>query len=159
MIVLIVVLNILIQSTLISRFPIFGVYGNLSIAVVVALSIGFGSYTGGYSGLLIGLIEDVLFSPVIGTRALIYFMIGFLIGSTEAGISKEDVRSGIVFTIIGTVFYYLVHFILMRLISEPFNMIQYLKGPLFIEIFINLLLYFICFITFRKVFDYPRFRL
>lgn len=158
-IIIILVANIIIQSTLISRLPVFGVWGNLSIAVIVALSIGFGSYTGGYSGLFIGLIEDILFSPVIGTRALIYFIIGFLIGNTEAGINKEDVRSGIIFTMAATAFYYFIHFLLMRAIGEAFNMGQYLMGPLFIEILINLMLYIICFKLFNRIFDYPRFRL
>lgn len=158
-IILILLASILIQTTLLSRLSIFGVYGNLSIAVVVALSIGFGSYTGGYSGLAIGIIEDILFSPVIGTRALIYFVIGFLIGNTEAGINKEDVRSGVIFTILGTCFYYIFHFLLMRVIGESFNFIQYLAGPLFIEILLNLILYIICFKLFNKIFDYPRFRL
>lgn len=158
-IVIILLVDIIIQSTLLSRVSIFGVSGNLSIAVIVALSIGFGSYTGGYSGLVIGLVEDILFSPVVGTRALIYFVIGFLIGNTEAGINKEDVRSGVIFTILATVFYYLIHFLMMWVIGEAFNLTQYLTKPLFIEIVLNLILYIICFKLFKKIFDYPRFRL
>lgn len=159
LIVLVIFLNILFQATVFSRISVFGVYSNLSLAVVVALSIGFGSYTGGYSGLIIGLVEDILFSPVIGVRALIYFILGFLIGSTEAGINKEDPRSGIIFTIGGTLFYYLIYTIVFNLIGEGFDILAYLMGPIFLEILLNLILYLICFTLFKKIFKYPRFRL
>ncbi|NMB09433.1 MAG: rod shape-determining protein MreD [Tissierellia bacterium] len=157
--VLIILLNIVIQSTILSRFSLFGVHENLSIPIVVALAIGFGAYTGGFSGLVIGLIEDILFSPVIGMRALIYFVLGFLIGSSEAGINKEDIRSGIIFTILGTIFYLIVYYIIGYLIGINISFKEYLFGPIFLEMLYNSIIYIFVFKIFNRVYDFPRFRL
>lgn len=157
--VLIVLANIIIQSTILSRIDIFGVHANLSIPIVVALSIGFGAYTGGFSGLAIGLIEDILFSPVIGMRALIYFVMGYIIGSSEAGINKEDIRSGLILTVLGTVFYALAYFAITYAIGSKISLVSYFKGPIFIEIILNSILYLIVFKVFNKIYDFPRFRL
>lgn len=157
--ILIVLLNIIIQSTILSRFSLFGVHANLSIPIVVALAIGFGAYTGGFSGLIIGLIEDVLFSPVIGMRALIYFVLGFLIGGSEAGINKEDIRSGIIFTIIGTFLYLIGYYIISFMIGVKISFKEYLLGPVFIEMIYNSILYIFVFKIFNRVYDFPRFRL
>ena len=53
---LIVLLDIIIQATLLSRISVFNVYTNISIPIVVLLSIGFGAYTGSLNGMIIGLI-------------------------------------------------------------------------------------------------------
>lgn len=154
---LIVLLDIVIQSTLLSRISVFNVYCNLSIPVVVLLSIGFGAYTGSINGIIIGLIEDAIFSPVIGVRALIYFTSGFLIGNSEAAINKEDTRSGMVLTFFVTLYYTLVHYFVIYITGNGIN-ISYLKGPILIEMILNVLLYYLLFKISNKIFKYPKFR-
>ena len=149
---LIVLLDIIIQATLLSRISVFNVYTNISIPIVVLLSIGFGAYTGSLNGMVIGLIEDAIFSPVIGVRALIYFTSGFLIG-----INKEDPRSGMILTFFTTLYYTLVHYFVLYITGNGFNK-AYLKGPILIEMILNVLLYYVLFRLFKKIFKFPKFK-
>ena len=70
--------SIMIQTAILPNFGIFSSKANMSLALVVAIAMNFGSYVSGYSGIVLGIIEDSLFSKVIGIRALIYYMIGFI---------------------------------------------------------------------------------
>ncbi|MDY6065371.1 MAG: rod shape-determining protein MreD [Finegoldia sp.] len=157
-IAIIILINLILQATLISRLPVYSVYANFSIPILVALSIGFGEYIGSISGLIIGLIEDLIFSPVIGVRALIYFTAGFLIGSSEAGINKKDPRSGMIITGFLTLYYTIVYYIVIFITQGQIDP-SYLKGPIFIELVLNVITYFIIFKIFNKIFEFPKFRL
>ena len=154
---LIVLLDIIIQATLLSRISVFNVYTNISIPIVVLLSIGFGAYTGSLNGMIIGLIEDAIFSPVIGGRALSYFTSVCLIGNSEAGINKEDPRSGMILTFFATLYYTLVHYFVLYITGNGFNK-AYLKGPILIEMILNVLLYYVLFKLFKKIFKFPKFK-
>lgn len=156
---LIVLVNLLLQGTLFARLPILGVTINLSIPILVCLSIGFGPYIGGYSSLIIGLVEDLFFSPIIGIRALIYFTFGFLIGDSDVGINKEDVRSGMILTAFITFLNLFYEYFVYSILGEAFELSYYLKGPIFIEMLLNTIVYLIVFQIFKKIFHYPRFRM
>lgn len=158
-ILIIIILDLILQSTVIANFSILGVHANLSMPILIGLSIGFGTYIGGYSGLLIGLVEDMYFSKFLGIRSLIYFMIGFLVGNSEAGINKEDVRSGMILTGFSTVIYFIYEYIMLRLLKSPISFWAYIRGPIFLETILNIVLYFIIFHIFKKIFKFPRFRL
>lgn len=75
--------SIMIQTAILPNFSIFNSKANLSLALVVAIAMNFGSYPGGYSGIVLGFFEDILFSRIIGVRALIYYIIGFIVGYSE----------------------------------------------------------------------------
>lgn len=157
-IAIVIVINLIIQTSLISRLEIYGVYANLSIPVLVALAIGFGEYTGSIAGLVIGLIEDLIFSPVVGVRGLIYFTAGFFIGNSEAGINKKDPRSGMIITGFLSLYYTLVYYVIIFFTKGTVDF-SYLKGPILIEIILNVISYFIIFKIFHKVFEFPKFKL
>lgn len=90
---LVFLLSIIIQIAIIPNFRIFNVTANMTIAFIVAVAMNFGSYFAGYSAIVMGLIEDMLFSQVIGIKALIYYIIGFLVGYNEDSINKGDILS------------------------------------------------------------------
>lgn len=158
-IVLVVLVNLILQSTVFSRFDILSVHANINIPVIIGLGIGFGPFVGGFGGLIIGIIEDVLFAEVLGVRALVYFIIGFLIGNSEVGINKEDVRSGLVLTAIATIGNFIGTSLIMKLVSNEAISFSYLFGPILIEIILNCLLYIVVFKVLKKLFVFPRFRL
>lgn len=150
-----IIITIIIQNTMLARIQIFGVHPNLFLPVIVGLSIGFGCYVGGFSGLLFGLLQDIFFFDIIGVNALIYFVCGYLIGMSEAGINKEDIRSGLIFTFIMSFLYVLATQILYRLLGSNMIFTDYLKGPVFLEIAMNILLYFGVHKIFSSIFEYP----
>lgn len=91
-IIITVFLTSILQIALAPRISIFGVTPSFSIPVLVMLSIGFGSFEGGFSGLFLGLIEDVYFSNMLGPRALIYFVICYIMGHFEYRISTKIIE-------------------------------------------------------------------
>lgn len=158
-ITIVVIVNLILQATVFSRFNILSVHANINIPVIIGLAIGFGPFVGGFSGLIIGIIEDVMFSQVLGVRALVYFVIGFLIGNSEAGINKDDIRTGLVLTALATFVEFLGNSLIMKLVANEKIVFSYLLGPIFIEIIMNCLLYVLVFYLMKKIFVFPRFRL
>ncbi|MCI5997758.1 MAG: rod shape-determining protein MreD [Peptoniphilaceae bacterium] len=150
--------GIIIQTAVIPNFSIFGSYANMTLAMTVALAMNFGSYIAGYSGMALGLLEDLLFSQTMGVKALIYFIIGFIVGYNEDSINKGDVRSGCIITILATLFYWGLNTVIYMFIGNGIVITNYIKGPIFIELFLNVMLYIICHYTFKKVFKKKKFR-
>ena len=152
--------SIMIQTAILPNFGIFSSKANMSLALVVAIAMNFGSYVSGYSGIVLGIIEDSLFSKVIGIRALIYYMIGFIVGYNEDSINKGDIRSGSIITVVATLFYWVMNTIIYMFLenSSSVGLIKYLKGPIIIELILNVLLYLICNYLLRKVFKKRKFR-
>lgn len=157
--VIIVIVSLILQATFFSRIGVLSVHANLAIPLVVGLSMGFGPYVGGFSGLIIGLVQDVLFTNVLGVRALTYFVIGFIIGNSEAGINRDDIRSGLILTLLGTIGNFLGVSIIGKIIGDNVSIISFLLGPIFIEILLNCLLYVVVYYLLKKIFVFPRFRL
>ena len=152
--------SIMIQTAILPNFSIFNSKANMSLAVVVAIAMNFGFYISGYSGIVLGFFEDILFSRVIGIRALIYYMIGFIVGYNEDSINKGDIRSGSIITVVATLFYWVMNTIIYMFLenSSSARFIKYLKGPIIIEMLLNVLLYLICNYVLRKVFKKKKFR-
>ncbi len=152
--------SIMIQTAILPNFGIFSSKANMSLALVVAIAMNFGSYVSGYSGIVLGIIEDSLFSKVIGIRALIYYMIGFIVGYNEDSINKGDIRSGSIITVVATLFYWVMNTIIYMFLenSSSVGLIKYLKGPIIIEMILNVILYLICNYVIKKVFKKRKFR-
>ena len=152
--------SIMIQTAILPNFGIFSSKANMSLALVVAIAMNFGSYVSGYSGIVLGIIEDSLFSKVIGIRALIYYMIGFIVGYNEDSINKGDNRSGSIITVVATLFYWVMNTIIYMFLenSSSVGLIKYLKGPIIIEMILNVILYLICNYVIKKVFKKRKFR-
>ena len=152
--------SIMVQTAILPNFGIFSSKANMSLALVVAIAMNFGSYVSGYSGIVLGIIEDSLFSKVIGIRALIYYMIGFIVGYNEDSINKGDIRSGSIITVVATLFYWVMNTIIYMFLenSSSVGLIKYLKGPIIIEMILNVILYLICNYVTKKVFKKRKFR-
>lgn len=152
--------SIMVQTAILPNFGIFSSKANMSLALVVAIAMNFGSYVSGYSGIVLGIIEDSLFSKVIGIRALIYYMIGFIVGYNEDSINKGDIRSGSIITVVATLFYWVMNTIIYMFLenSSSVGLIKYLKGPIIIEMILNVILYLICNYVIKKVFKKRKFR-
>lgn len=138
----IILLSLIIQTAIIPNFSVFGAYANITLAFVIAVSMNFGSYWGGYLGLALGFLEDLLFSEVIGVKALIFFLIGFLVGYNEDVINKGDLRTGVVITAFCTFVYWFLNAVIFRLLGNSF--VFNLKLSVLIEAVLNVCLYVFC---------------
>lgn len=75
---LIVVL--IIQAAVVTNWTFFGISPALNLVYIVALSFLYGPLWGGYTGLALGLFEDMMFSRVLGVRALLFFVAATAVG-------------------------------------------------------------------------------
>lgn len=76
----ILLINIILQSTLLPFVQIASVKPDTLIILVVSFALLAGSVTGALVGFFGGLIQDVLYGGSLGTNAFQYMIIGFVIG-------------------------------------------------------------------------------
>lgn len=152
-------ITFILQITVFSKIDIFGSNVNIVIGLVISLSLILGSKSGAYTGLIIGLLEDFMFSNIIGIRALSYFLIGYIVAD-ERFRFNSDKNTGLilsfVFTIINFIFVSLVTYIFKADIIVIKN---YLFVPLLVEAVLNTLVYLIYHFVIKKLMYIPTYRI
>ena len=155
---LVLLITFILQTTIFSKIDIFGANINLVVPAIVALSQILGRKIGAYGGLIFGLIEDFLFTDLIGVRALSYFLIGSIVSSDKFKFSK-DTTSGSIMTFAMTILNFLFVSILYYLFGEQIGLSNYLPIPLIIEAILNTLIYYIYIKIVKKIMYIPTYRI
>lgn len=137
MITIIVLVNFLIESTILQHVSIFGVVPNTTLIIIVCFALLAGKRTGSILGLILGLLQDIFFYDVIGVHALIYFVIGYIIGLTDKKVFKENLFLPFVFTAISTFAFHFMYYVFMYFLSVNVDFIKLIKNIVVIEIIIN----------------------
>lgn len=150
-----VLINFIFQSTVLPYFSILGVVPNTALILVILISLDKGKYYGGFTGLLIGLTQDLIFATSIGVNAFIYFFIGYIIGSVEHILTRDNLISPVICSIIGTVFYNITYFFFMYFLSRDIPFISFMKDVLLYEILYNCLVAILVYKTLGRVFKEP----
>lgn len=88
---LIIIFNIVLQSTFVQEIAIGGITMNLLMITVVSFALIRGKIEGAVIGFLIGLMQDVFFGNVIGFYALLYMYIGFFGGFINRALYKDNI--------------------------------------------------------------------
>ncbi|NDL67949.1 rod shape-determining protein MreD [Anaerotalea alkaliphila] len=88
---ILLVLNIVFQSTLSPAIAINGVVPNFMMVTIVSFAILRGRVEGALIGLVFGLTQDILFGDVIGFYLLLYFYAGFLCGHLNRAFYRESI--------------------------------------------------------------------
>lgn len=152
-------ISFILQITVFSKIDIFGANINIIIGLVISLSLILGSKSGAYAGLIIGLMEDLMFSKIIGIRALSYFLIGHIVGD-ERFRFNSDKNTGLILSFAFTI----ANFIFVSLITYLFNsdMIvikNYLFLPLLVEAVLNTIIYLVYHFIVKKLMYIPTYRI
>ncbi|MFH1414939.1 MAG: rod shape-determining protein MreD [Elusimicrobiota bacterium] len=108
-----------IVQILLLRYIISGETGiNLFLIVTIEMALIKGSLYGEVTGFITGLIEDVAHMGVIGSRALIRTLVGFLTGSLKGKFAAGN----ILFQFIVTFIVFVVHGIFIYLLRLVFGL-------------------------------------
>lgn len=150
-----VLLNFLLQSTIFPYMAIFGVVPNTALLIVMCVSLLKGKYYGGFLGIIIGLLQDIVFSSVIGINSFIYFFAGYLIGLAENKLSRDNLFIPILFSIVGTIYYNFIYYTFMFFLSKNIPFLSVSKYIMIIEILYNMVLAIPIYMIFSKVFVEP----
>lgn len=152
-------ITFILQITVFSKIDIFGANVNIVIGLVISLSLILGSKSGAYTGLVIGLLEDFMFSNIIGIRALSYFLIGYIVADDRFRFNS-DKNTGLILSFVFTI----INFIFVSLITYIFKadiivIKNYLFIPLLVEAVLNTLVYLIYHFVIKKLMYIPTYRI
>lgn len=154
-----VIISFILQTTILSKIDIFGSNINLALPLVICLSQILGKEYADKSGLLFGLLEDIMFSNIIGVRALSYYLIGNFVGSDRIR-SQKDRNTGLILTFVFT----FINFGLVSFINFIFNnditvIKNYLLIPIITESILNMIFYLLYNKLIRKMMYIPIYRI
>ncbi len=85
-----VLVSLILQSTFLNSFQVFGVKPDLVLLLVVYNAFMKGHREGAFVGFCAGLMQDIFTGGYIGLNALSYMTVGYLIGMTESKLYKES---------------------------------------------------------------------
>ena len=88
-VVVIGLVNLLGEATWLHRVAIFDIVPNLSMILIVFWGILQGGEHGRRLGLVVGLLQDILFCRVIGFYGLVYYLIGHISGFFNRDFDKR----------------------------------------------------------------------
>jgi len=137
---LIIILNLILQSTVFQWIKIYGVLPNTALILVVSLSIYNGKNNGAIIGFCIGILQDIIFGRIIGSNALIFMLIGYLVGLMDQKIFKENLIIPFVLTALATVFYETINLLLIFSLGYRIELFNVLKKMLIAEVIYNSIL-------------------
>ena len=152
-------ITFVLQITVFSKIDIFGSNVNIVIGLVISLSLILGSKSGAYTGLIIGILEDFMFSNIIGIRALSYFLIGYIVADDRFRFNS-DKNTGLILSFVFTI----INFIFVSLITYIFKadiivIKNYLFIPLLVEAVLNTLVYLVYHFLIKKLMYIPTYRI
>lgn len=155
---LIVIANYIIGTTILPGLSLFGYVPNISLIIVVVISLLKGKYYGSFLGLAIGLIQDIMFSFAIGVNGFIYFTLGFMIGTIEKNINNENIILPVIFSSLGTIYYNLMYFIFIFFLSRKMPNNGLVSMVFTLEILYNGIVSILIYILLSKIFVTPSLR-
>lgn len=156
LLILIIILNTIFQTTILPYFTIFGYLPNTALIFTVIIAILRGKYYGILFGLAIGIIQDTLFGTVIGVNALLYSMIGYSIGIVKNVLNTENIIVPTFFTVMATIAYNFLYAIVIYFLSREITLYAMIKNTFSIEIILNLLISMTIYKLLSKIFTVPR---
>lgn len=136
-ILVMIIFNLVLQTTIIPFFPIMGMVPNTALVLVVVIALRVGRVRGGIFGLITGLIQDVLFSSTIGVSAFILFFVGYIIGFAQNSFSRENIINPIIFTVAGTIFYNITYSLFLFFLAREIVFMDAIRIIFSIEIIYN----------------------
>lgn len=137
---LIIILNLILQSTVFQWFEIYGVVPNTALILVISFSIYLGKNKGATLGFFVGLLQDIILGRIIGLNAFMFMIIGYVVGLMDQKIFKENLLIPFILTAVGTLFYETINLLLIFLLGYKIELFDIIKKMLFIEVLYNSIL-------------------
>lgn len=129
-----------IQSSMFQFAELAGVIPNLMIILVVSTAYMEGRTSGLLIGFFSGLLSDIMFGSVIGLYALIYMVIGYLVGYANKIYSNDDFTLPIIFTGLATFLYRFIYYVFEFLLRGKLNFLYYFRRFIVPEIIYTLVI-------------------
>ena len=102
---ILLIINFVLQSTLLNLIEIRGVVPNTAIIITVSFALLRGSATGSIVGFFLGLLHDVLFGPSVCLYALLGMLIGYFCGKFNSNFYRENYFLPMLLSVISLIAY------------------------------------------------------
>lgn len=157
-IVLIFILSFVLQSTIFQYIEVFNVIPNTNLILIILVALFKDRKAGGAVGLVIGLLQDILFGSVVGIHGLIYFILGYGIGAINSTLSKDNAVTPFLLTFIATLITNIMFFFTYYFSSISITFVQMIKDIAIIEAVYNAILSIFIYKLIKKLFISPSLR-
>ncbi len=156
--VIILILNFILQTTVFKHFSIIGVVPNTALIIVVIFALLRGKYKGAFTGLIAGLLQDILFAKIIGINALIYFLLGYVVGVLGDKVFKESLMLAFLTMLGSTLIYHIAYYLFMIFLSRDISFITMIKDIAIKEMIYNSILTILIYKKVLKHYRVPKIR-
>jgi rod shape-determining protein MreD len=141
-----IIICFLIQSATFHYFQLAGIMPNLLLILVVSTAYMRGRMSGLGLGLFSGLLVDLMFgSYIIGLYALLYMLIGYMIGYTNKVYSNDDYTLPIIIIAVSDFiygfFYYVFEFLLRSRLNFPYYLRRFILPEIIYTVAVSIFLY------------------
>ena len=142
---LLILIGYLIQSTMIRILPIGGVAPNLLIILTSCFGFMRGKKEGLFVGFISGLVMDILFGSLIGFYALVYMVIGYLNGFFASIFYPEDVKLPVALITSSELVYcfivYIFRFLIQGKLRFGYYFLHIILPEIVYTIFVTIIIY------------------
>lgn len=149
---LIILFNLILQSTLFQWFKIYGVVPNTSLILVISFAIYSGRNEGAIIGFFMGILQDIIFGRTIGLSALILMIVGYLVGLMDQKIFRDNLFVPFILTALTTVFYEIANLLLIFLLGYKIELLNIMKKMLITGVIYNSIVSLIVYYYVSKLF-------
>lgn len=142
---LLILIGYLIQSTMIRILPIGGVAPNLLIILTSCFGFMRGKKDGMFVGFISGLVMDILFGDLIGFYALVYMVIGYLNGFFASIFYPEDIKLPVALITSSELVYcfivYIFQFLIQGKLRFGYYFLHIILPEIVYTIFVTIIIY------------------
>jgi len=157
---LIVLVNIVIQSTIFPYIRIYDIQPNSMLIIVVIYGILRGDVEGGIFGFFSGLLVDVFFAKYIGLNALLGMLVGYFCGKPFRDFNYENYILPVVSVAVATLLYNFAFYFINYFFKGELDYVYYLYKIILPETIYNVVLcvplYTLIFFINQKLEDYEK---
>lgn len=125
--IIIIVLNFVLQTTLGAHISIVNVTPNTALALIVSYAILRGDIEGALFGFFAGLLQDVSGGMIIGLFALIGFVVGYFCGKPFKEFEKANYLLPFAVVVVSSLFSHFVVFVVTVMFTGQLAISNYLQ--------------------------------
>jgi rod shape-determining protein MreD len=137
---LLLLLAFILQSTVLQFLTVYGVTINITLVMLVVMSLQTNELYGGSLGLMLGMLNDLMYYQSFGINSLIFLIIGFTLGSLSENVYKFDLLTNFYFTVAATVVFHLLFYVINYFLKIDAASIIYMLRPILIELVLNVII-------------------
>lgn len=150
---IIIILNLILQSTLLQGIEIRGIIPNTAVVLIVSYSLLRGRFEGMIFGCFIGLMQDIFFSDSLTYYALLGGMCGYFVGRVNKNFYRENFFLPLVVTFAAVNIYGTLIYIFGFLINNITDFLYFYNNIILPESVYSSMTSLVIYLFFHKIND------